>query len=126
MLGRIIYSAQYRKGELFSELKHGYDERGRLKELISYNAEGTMTGKVVNGHDEAGRRVRATTEKFHAGTKRTWVTTYEYDGMGNWIKELTAEEPTTSQEAGTARTHTVQERVIKYYETSENKTLPSP
>lgn len=122
VLGRVIYSARYSKWQLFSEMRHGYDERGRLKELISYNAEGAVTGKVVNEHDETGRRVRATTEKFHANNKRTWVTTYEYDGMGNWIKEATPEEPTTSQEAGTAQTYTVQKRVIEYYETHKTTT----
>lgn len=122
VLGRVIYSARYSKGELFSELRHGYDEWGRLKELISYNAEGAMTGKVVNEYDEAGRRVRATIEKFHGSEKRKWISTYDYDGMGNWIKELTSEEPSTSQDAGSARTYTVQERVIEYYDTHDTKT----
>ncbi len=122
VLGRVIYSARYSKGELFSELRHGYDEWGRPKELTSYTADGTMTGKVVNEHDEAGRRVRATNEKFHAGSRSKWITTYEYDGVGNWVKEQTSDEPLTSQAAGSARTHTVQERVIEYYETPDAKT----
>lgn len=122
VLGRVIYSSQYNKGELSSELRHSYDERGRLKELISYNAEGATTGRTMNEYDGAGRRVRATTEKFHAGKAGKWITTYEYDGMGNWIKELTSEEPPTSQETGSARTHTVQERVIEYYGTQDTKT----
>jgi hypothetical protein len=122
VLGRFIYSAQYKKGELFSELSRGYDEWGRLKELISYNAEGTVTGKVVNEYDEAGRRVRVTTEKFQAGARSKWITTYEFDGMGNWVKELTSEEPPTSQAAGSARTYTVQERVIEYYDRHDTKT----
>ena len=122
VLGRVVYSSRYNKRELFSELRHGYDEWGRLKELISYTADGAMTGKVVNEYDEAGRRVRVTTEKFHAGSRTKWITTYEFDGMGNWVKERTWEEPPASQEAGPARTQAVQERVIEYYETHDTKT----
>jgi hypothetical protein len=121
VLGRVVYSARYNKGALFSELRYRYDEQGRLKELISYNAEGTITGRVMNEHDEAGRRVRATTEQFHAGGSRTWITGYEYDERGNWIRELTSEEPPASQETGAERTYTVQERIIEYYEPRDNK-----
>lgn len=121
VLGRVIYSARYSKGELFSELRHGYDEQGRLKDLISYNAEGAMTGKVVNEHNASGRRVRAITEKFQAGERRKWITTYEYDAMGNWIKEVTSEDLSASQETGSARTYTVQDRVIEYYKTHDTK-----
>jgi len=78
---------------LSSELRLGYDEWGRLKELISYSADGAMTGKkVVNEYDKAGRRVRVTTEKFYAGSRSTWITTYEFDGLGNWVKELINED----------------------------------
>jgi YD repeat-containing protein len=115
VLGRVIYSARYNNGALASELRHRYDERGRLKELASYNADGIMTGRVVNDHDAAGRRVRATTEQFHAGGARTWITTYDYDAVGNWIREVTVEEVPAGAETGTTRTPTVQERVIDYY-----------
>jgi hypothetical protein len=121
VLGHVIYSSQYNKGELFSELRHRYDEEGRLAELTSYNAEGAMTGRVANEHDAAGRRVRATTEKFHAGEKRVWITTYDYDDRGNWIREVTAEEPTAFQETGSPPALTVQERVIEYYDSPENQ-----
>lgn len=119
VLGRVIYSAQYSKGELFSELRYRYDEERRLSGVISYNAEGAMTGRVVNQHDAAGRRVRATTEQFQAGKKYTWVTTYDYDDRGNWIKEMTAEEPPPSQEIRSAPAFTVQERIIEYYNLPE-------
>ncbi|HXC68235.1 MAG TPA: hypothetical protein VN638_12495 [Nitrospiraceae bacterium] len=122
VLGRVVYSSRYNKRELSSELKHGYDEWGRLKELISYSSDGTLTGRVVNEYDEAGRRVRVTTEKFYAGLRSKWITTYEFDRMGNWVKELTSEEPPASQESGPARTYAVRERVIQYYETHNTKT----
>ena len=122
VLGHVIYSAQYSSGELINELRHRYDERGRLIEIISYNAEGAMTGKVINEYDEAGLCIRATTEQVHAGGKRTWMTIYEYDGMGNWIKELTSEAAPISEEAETAQAYAVQERSIEYYDTHEAKT----
>lgn len=121
VLGRVIYSARYNNGVLVSELRHRYDERGRVKELVSYNADGAMTGRVVNDHDAAGRRVRATTEQFHAGGTRTWITTYDYDAVGNWIREVTTEEVPAGAETGTGRTPTVQERVIEYYGSLENQ-----
>jgi len=122
VLGRIIYSAIYDRGHLFSELRHRYDNRGRLSELISYNAQGTMTGRLANQHDDAGRRVRATTEKFQAGQTSRWTSTYEYDATGNWIKEVTWNETATAQETETARGPTVQVRVIGYYGIRDSNT----
>lgn len=120
VLGRVIYSARYSKGALFSELRYRYDEERRLKELVSYNADGGLTGKVMNEHDAAGRRVRAITQKFLPGETRTWLTTYEYDGWGNWIREVTSEEPSSSRETGSATAPTVQERIIEYYDAPHN------
>jgi antitoxin component YwqK of YwqJK toxin-antitoxin module len=122
VLGRIIYSAKYKRGQLLGELKHRYDNRGRLSELISYNPQGAMTGRRANQHDDAGKCVQATTEKFEAGQTSKWTSTYEYDATGNWIREVTWNEPGTSQETGAARNPTVQERVIEYYGPSDSKT----
>ena len=83
ILGRRIYSARYSKGELFSELKHQYDAQGRLHEVIIYNAQGFVASRVMNDYDDMGRRVRATTETFGEDQQRKWITTYEYDDMGN-------------------------------------------
>jgi hypothetical protein len=114
VLGRLVYSARYNKGELFSELRYRYDEDGRLKELVSYNPDGVMIGRIVNEQGNKGRRIRAITEKFHAGDRRAWMTTYEYDDWGNWIREVTSEMP-ASPEAEAPLTQIVQERVIEYY-----------
>jgi len=123
VFGRRIYSARYRKGELFSELKHQYDAWGRLHELVIYNAEGTVAGRVANDYDDMGRRVRATTETFGSDRRQKWITTYEYDDMGNWIKELTAEQSSPSQNATASALPLVQERLIQYYTLTE-KTAP--
>ena len=123
VFGRRIYSARYRKGELFSELKHQYDAWGRLHELIIYNAEGTVAGRVANDYDDTGRRVRATTETFGSDQQQKWITTYEYDDVGNWIKELTAEQSSPSQNATASALPLVQERLIQYYTLTE-KTVP--
>jgi hypothetical protein len=120
VLGRRIYSARYSKGELFSELKHRYDVQGRLHEIVIYNAQGVQAGRVANDYDEMGRRVRATTETFGKDQPQRWITTYEYDDMGNWIKELTAEQ-SPSQKTTTSPLPIVQERQIQYYNLAENK-----
>ena len=120
VFGRRIYSARYRKGELFSELKHQYDEWGRLHELVIYDAHGAVTGRIANDYDDMGRRMRATTETFGRDQQQKWVTTYEYDDMGNWIKELTTEQSSPSH-ATAAPLPIVQERLIQYYNVAENK-----
>ncbi len=120
ILGRRIYSARYSKGELFSELKHQYDAQGRLHELVIYNARGMVTGRVMNDYDDMGKRVRATTETFGEDRQRKWVTTYEYDGTGNWIKELTAEQSATSRTTPASSVPLVQERQIRYYNLAEH------
>jgi hypothetical protein len=121
VLGRRIYSARYSKGELFSELKHQHDAQGRVQEVVIYNAQGIVAGRVANDYDDLGRRVRATTETFGVNEQRKWITTYEYDAMGNWIKELTAEQSTPSQKATSSAVPIVQERLIQYYNLAENK-----
>lgn len=119
-LGRRIYSARYSKGELLSESKHQYDAQGRVQELVIYNAEGVVTGRVANDYDDRGRRVRATTETLGENQQRKWITAYEYDDMGNWIKELTTEQSSTSGKVP-ASAVLVQERQIQYYNLAENK-----
>ncbi len=120
VLGRRIYSARYSKGELFSELKHRYDVQGRLQEIVIYNAQGVQAGRVANDYDDRGRRVRATTEMLGENQQRKWITAYEYDDMGNWIKELTTEQSSTSGKVP-ASAVLVQERQIQYYNLAENK-----
>ena len=120
VFGRRIYSARYSKGELFSELKHQYDVQGRLREIVIYNTQGTVAGRVANDYDNMGRRVRATTETFGSDQQQKWVTTYEYDDMGNWIKELTAEQSSPSHKTTASAVPIVQERLIQYYNLAEN------
>jgi hypothetical protein len=121
VLGRRVYSARYSKGELFSELRHRYDAQGRVHELVIYNVQGFVTGRVANDYDDRGRRVRTTTETFGKDQQRKWITTYEYDDMGNWIKELTAEQSPSSQNATASVVPIVQERLIQYYNLAETK-----
>lgn len=122
VLGHVIYSAHFKNGDIFSEVRHAYDREGRLGELTSYNAAGAMTGRLTNEYDASGRRVRTTTEKFHAGNSSKWITTYEHDAMGNWIKEFMSDGTTTPQDSQGARFHTVQERAIEYYDSPDTKT----
>ncbi len=115
VLGRILYSGRIKDGQLFSEVKRAYDSRGRMIELISYNPDGAVTGKIAHEYDDSGRRIRSTTETFQSGVTSRWITTYDFDGTGNWTKELTKKDTGAPPETETAPSHTVQERVIEYY-----------
>lgn len=114
--GHIVYSALFRDGQLFNEVKFSYDSWGRVVELISYSPTGVVTGKNVNEYDDSGRRILRTAEKFQQGAAGRSVTTYEYDSAGNWVKALMKNESGVSSETATAPYRVVQERVIVYYE----------
>lgn len=122
ILGRRIYSARYNKGTLLGELMYQYDAEGRLREMIIYNARGTVAGRVANEYDDMGRRVRATTEAFGEDQRRKWITTYEHDDWGNWIKELTVEQSSVLQRHSASAVPIMQERQIQYYNLADNKT----
>jgi hypothetical protein len=122
VLGHLIYSGRFRDGQLFAELQHTYDSRGHLIEIISYSPDGAVTGRSVSEYDDSGRRIRITTETFQSGVPSRWVTTYEHDRTGNWIKEITRKETSTSPQTEPAPSHTVQERVIEYHQIPDIKT----
>jgi YD repeat-containing protein len=124
--GHRIYSAYYRRGELLNELKHRYDVLGRLQELVSYDAQGTLIGRVLNDYDEAGKRIRSTTHTFGLPQPRTWITTYEYDSLGNWIKEETTEKSSSSQPAKAFTIPIVEERTIQYYDGTDSDAVAHP
>ena len=117
VLGRILYSARYRDGQLLGELAWTYDGQGRWLALTSYDPGGAVTGKVVHEYDVTGRRSRTTTEQFRADRPGRWITTYEYDGAGNWIKEQTVKEAGTPAEADMTVSPAARMRVIDYYDT---------
>ena len=122
VLGRLIYSGKFRDGQLLSEVKHTYDTSGHLIDIISYSPDGAVTGKSVNEYDDSGHRIRITTEAFQSGVANRWVTTYENDRTGNWIKEITRKETSTSPQTEPAPSQTVQERVIEYHQIPDVKT----
>jgi antitoxin component YwqK of YwqJK toxin-antitoxin module len=122
VLGRLIYSGRFRDGQLFTELQHTYDNSGHLIEIISYSPDGVVTGRSGSKYDDSGHRIRITTETFQSGVASRWVTTYEYDRTGNWIKEITRKETSTSPQTEPAPSHTMQERVIEYHQIPEVKT----
>lgn len=124
--GHRIYSAYYRKGELLNELTHRYDVLGRLRELVSYDTLGKVTGRVTNDYDESGKRTRSTTQTFGEARPRTWVTTYEYDSLGNWIKEQTSEQYSSSQPATASSIPIVEERTIQYYNPTDRDAVVHP
>ena len=115
VLGRLIYSGRFRDGQLVGELQHTYDTSGHLIDIISYSPDGAVTGRSASEYDDSGHRIRITTETFQSGVASRWVTTYEYDHRGNWIKELTSKETNTSPQTEPAPSPTMQERVIEYH-----------
>lgn len=122
VLGRLIYSGKFRDGQLLSEVKHTYDTSGHLIDIISYSPDEAVTGRSVNEYDDSGHRIRTTTETFQSGIASRWVTTYENDRTGNWIKEITRKETSTSVQTEPAPNPTVQERVIEYHQIPDVKT----
>jgi len=124
--GRRIYSAYYLKGALLNELRHRYDVLGRLHELVSYDDHGVVTARVTNEYDDAGKRTRSTTQTFGDLRPRTWVTTYEYDSVGNWIKEQTSEQSPSSQTITSSTVPIVEERMIQYYYGADSDVVVLP
>lgn len=117
VLGRRLYSGRYRGGQLLGEFAWTYDNNGRLIALTSYSLNGAVTGTVLHEYDEeAGRRIRTTTETVQHGATSRWITTYEYDSAGNWIKELTRKELSTPSDTETLPSQITQQRLIDYYE----------
>ncbi len=124
--GNRIYSAYYSKGALLNELKHRYDVLGRLDELVSYDDHGIVTARVTNDYDEAGKCTRSTTQTFGGARPRTWVTTYEYDSVGNWIKEQTSEQSPSPQTITSSTVPIVEERTIQYYNGADSDVVVLP
>lgn len=114
VLGRLLYSGRYREGRLLGELAWTYAADGRLMALTSYSPDGAVTGTILHEYDELGRRVRTTTETIQHGTTNRWITLYEYDGAGNWIKEVTRKQASQPSDIGTDSNQIVQERLIDY------------
>jgi hypothetical protein len=57
-----------------------------------------------------------TTETIQHGTTSRWITLYEYDGVGNWIKEVTTKQADRPLGLETDSNQTAQERLIDYYD----------
>jgi hypothetical protein len=116
VLGRLLYSGRYRDGQLRGELSWAYAVDGRPMALTSYSPEGAVTGKILHEYDNSGRRMVTTTETIQHGTTSRWITLYEYDGAGNWIKEVTTKQADRPLGLETDSNQTAQERLIDYYD----------
>jgi hypothetical protein len=81
---------------------------------------------VTNDYDEAGKRTRSTTQTFGGARPRTWVTTYEYDSVGNWIKEQTSEQSPSPQTITSSTVPIVEERTIQYYNGADSDVVVLP
>lgn len=117
ILGRLLYSERYQEGQLLGEFAWTYAPNGRLIALTSYSPDGAVTGKVMHEYDESGRRIMTRTETIQHNATSRWITAYEYDGAGNWIKEVTRQEPSTPSDTEAVSSQITQTRLIDYYET---------
>ena len=113
--GNLVYHARYFQGHLVLEATHHYGPLGRLKESRFYGSEGELMRKDLYRYDHAGHRVEQASEFFRQAHLRRSLTTYDFDQVGNWIKETVQR---WSDKNGTiALTETVvsRERTIAYY-----------
>jgi hypothetical protein len=116
VLGRLLYSARFKDGRLLGEIQRRYDSAGKLVQVTSYDQTGAVTARITNEYDDSGRRIRTITERLKAGAADRWVASYEYDDVGNWIKERTTQAAYLSTERQPSPRTIEQERSIRYYD----------
>ena len=113
--GNLVYHARYVQGRLVLEAAHHFDPMDRLMESRFYGSDGDPMRTDRYRYDQAGHRVEQSSEYFRQSHLRKSVVTYEFDQVGNWIKETVQR---WSKKSGpTALTDTVvsRERMITYY-----------
>ncbi len=113
--GNLVYHARFFQGHLVLEATHHHGPLGRLKESRFYGSDGELMRKDLYRYDHAGHRIEQASEFVRHSHLRKSLTTYEFDHMGNWIKETIQR---WSDKNGTvALTETVvsRERTITYY-----------
>jgi hypothetical protein len=87
--GRLIESKLTMMGMVASRQTFSYDEAGNKSEEVSYNEDGTLGSKAVFTRD--------------------------YDGHGNWTKELVSTVPSRDAEFGLSTPVHMTRQTITYY-----------
>jgi hypothetical protein len=113
--GNLIYHARYFEGRLMQEATHYHSPLGRLKESRFYGPDGELMRKDLYRYNQAGQRVEQQSEFYHQSHLRKAVFIYEYDHVGNWIKETVQRWSDKNGSVAPVETVVNRERIITYY-----------
>jgi YD repeat-containing protein len=113
--GHLIYHSRYYQGRLVLEATHHYDTVDRLKESRFYGSDGDPMRTDRYRYDQAGRRIEQSSDYFRQPRLRKSVVTYEFDHIGNWIKETVQRWSVKHGAMTTTETLVSRERMITYY-----------
>jgi hypothetical protein len=101
-------------GTAMSKHTHAYDEEGRLIE-----SRLTMMGMVANrqtfAYDGAGNKTEEVSYNEDGSVGSKAIFTREYDGQGNWTKELVSTASSWDTQFGLSTPAHVTRRTISYY-----------
>jgi hypothetical protein len=113
--GSLIYNARYFQGRLMLEATHYHSPLGRLKESRFYGSDGELMRKDLYRYNQAGQRGEQQSEFYHQSHLRRAVFTYEFDHVGNWIKETVQRWSDKNGTVAPIQTVVSRERIITYY-----------
>lgn len=114
--GNLVYHARYFQGHLVLEATHHHGPLGRLKESRFYGAEGDLMRKDFYRYDQTGRRIEQTSEFYRQSHLRRSLITYDYDQVGNWIKETIQRWSDKNGAVTLTETVVSRERAITYHD----------
>jgi len=113
-IGRMVLEGHYgQNNSLESKRVYHYDTSGNLASSALYDADGSLIAKTTSVFDNRGNEIEtATYEDDHLKWRK--VRRFEFDSMGNWIKETTTEFTAKTNGAYSKRIR-VKYRTITYY-----------
>ncbi|MEW6210755.1 MAG: RHS repeat domain-containing protein [Acidobacteriota bacterium] len=99
--GKVVYKISYR-----------YDSKGRLIEVASFDGDGQLSSRRVQGYEGDEKVPSNLTDYGHDGKiyEKTVYSEYEFDSYGNWIKRKEYTEETYNR-----RNTSLTFRNIEYY-----------
>lgn len=111
----LIYHAHYFQGRLMLEAIQYYDPLGRLKESRFSGSDDGLMRKHLDRHNQAGQTGEQQSEFYHLSHLRKSVLRYEFDRMGNWIKETVQRWSDKNGLVIPTEADLSRERIITYY-----------
>lgn len=76
-----------KKGEFYQKSTYKYDDCGNKVEMTNYNTDNSINEQQFYEHNELGdviKKIRI----FETKKEELTIFEYEYDNVGNWIKEI--------------------------------------